>query len=297
MNAVVDPARPWRIALTVPPALIPPFEEVLSPFGFAISNYEADGDRAWTVEVLTDAPPDRKALRDAVRAIADGMAIAEPVLTVERLPARDWVSHTNKLLSPVRAGRFHLYGAHDAGSAPPGSIALLIDAGQAFGTGRAPSTFGCLQAIGFLARQRRIRRVLDMGCGSGVLAMAASRACACPVIASDIDPVAVRVALENVRLNGCRARVKTLVSRGFQHRQIGQGAPYDLIVANILAEPLTRFATVLARHLAPGGHVILSGLLAREERFVRARYRAENLRLVSRIVREGWTTLILAAGR
>lgn len=283
----------WSIEIELPFAALTPFEELLGEdAGVAVSSYEVRGGAAWRLQVLFDAPPDEKAWRRRLTAIARGLDLARAPISAARLPDQDWVRHTNRLNAPIQAGRFLLYGRHDMAHLPPAALKLCVDAGLAFGTGRAPSTFGCLLAIDSLCRRHLPRRALDLGTGSGVLAMAAARARVRHVIAADIDPVAVAVARSNVALNGLAARVRCLAaSRPGDPRLRGC---YDLAVANILAEPLCRMARDLSRRVAPGGHLVLSGILAREERLVLAHYRSQGLHLVRRIAREGWHTLVLA---
>lgn len=292
----------WMAELDVPSDLVAAAEEMIGDEGVAVTSHEVSRPGVavspdWRVQVLFDAPPDEALWRERLTAVADGLGLSEAVIRFGHLPAQDWVRHTNKLNAPIRAGRFFLHGAHDADARPPGSLSLLLDAGLAFGTGRAPSTYGCLQAIDDLCRVRPPRTMLDMGTGSGVLAMAAARAGVRQVLAADIDPVAVDVTRENVRLNGLRGRVAALVASRPDDPLLAASKPYDLVVANILAEPLCRMARGLAAMVAPGGHLILSGLLAREERMIVARYRVTGLQLKRRIPREGWHTLVFQRRR
>lgn len=288
----------WIAELDVPVGLVPAAEELLGEAGIAVSSYEVP--RAglamspdWRLQVLFDAAPDRTAWRRRLGQLAAALGIPAAI-RFGQLPAQDWVRHTNILNAPIRAGRFYLHGAHDAADLPPGSLAILLDAGLAFGTGRAPSTFGCLLAIDTLFRQRAPSRVLDMGTGSGVLAMAAAKAGARRVLAADIDPVAVAVTRDNLRRNGLATRIAALTARRPDDPRLHRRHGYDLVVANILAEPLCRMAPALAAQVANGGHLVLSGLLAREEAQVVARYRATGLALYRRIAREGWHTLVFA---
>lgn len=286
----------WSVELDVPVDLVAAAEEMLGDAGVAVTSYEVlkagvAVSPDWRVQVLFDAPPDQKHWRVRLTEIATGLDIP-PAIHFGHLPANDWVRHTNKLNAPIRAGRFFLYGAHDAAAVPPGALSILLDAGLAFGTGRAPSTFGCMLAIDDLCRVKQPRHVLDMGTGSGVLAMAAAKAGAQRIIAADIDPVAVAVTRENVRLNGLNGRIAALTASRPDDPRLMRAGPYDLVVANILAEPLCRMATGLSRQVARGGHLVLSGLLAREERLIVARYRATGLTLARRIPREGWHTLV-----
>lgn len=212
---------------------------------------------------------------------------------IEELPDLDWVAKSLEGLAPVRAGRFVVHGSHDRDILRANDIGIEIEAGLAFGTGHHGTTAGCLMAIDRLANERPVRNVLDLGTGSGVLAIGVAKRTKARVIASDIDPVAVNVAADNVRLNGEAARIRTVVAAGMENTTIGEFAPYDLIVANILAGPLVTLAPALRRHIAPGGTIILSGLLEEQQRRVTAAYRAQELRFISADVIDGWVTLVM----
>src|SRR5690606_30118338 len=189
---------------------------------------------------------------------------------------------------PVRAGRFLVHGAHDRDARRPGDIAIEIDAGLAFGTGHHGTTAGCLEMLERVARRERPRNALDLGTGSAVLAIALARLARIPVLATDIDPVAVRVAAENVRINEAAAYVATATAPGFHHSAFAAAKPFDLIVANILARPLMRLAPDMARHVAPGGSLILSGILDSQRRAVIAAYTGQRFRHAETLHREGW---------
>ncbi len=184
---------------------------------------------------------------------------------------------------------------HDADKVPAGAIGLRIEAAQAFGTGHHATTRGCLLALDDLLKRRRFERVLDLGCGTGVLAIAAAKVLRRPVTASDIDPVAVRITRENARLN--RARVTAVAATGLDHPALSRAGPYDLIMANILAEPLKDLAPAVARALSPGGLAILSGILESQAESVRAAYLAAGLRSQRRLTLSGWATLTVQKRR
>lgn len=298
--------RFWFAEIALPFEKLAAAEELLGEdAGVAVTSYEVPppagknwpdpAHAPWRLQVLFDAAPDEKTWRGKLEGIAKALKQKTPDFHCGALPDRDWVSHTNRLNAPIHAGRFYLHGTHDVGTAPPGSLALLVEAGLAFGTGRAPSTFGCLLAIDKICRRRRPASLLDLGTGSGVLAMAGAKAGARNVLAADIDPVAVQVAKENCRANGIGPRMRCLVASRADDKRLAapiKGGRHDLVVANILAEPLARMAGQLSRRVAPGGHLVLSGLLSREERLVASRYRARRLIFAGRICREGWSTLI-----
>ncbi len=238
----------------------------------------------WQVVVYFERAPD-KAERAALARFG-GFAIAT-------LRDTDWVAKSLEGLKPVRAGRFLVHGAHDRGAVKPNDLGLEIEAGQAFGTGHHGTTTGCLMAIEREVRTRPILNALDIGTGSGVLAIALAKIAKARVLASDIDPVATTVAEENVRLNGVAAFVRTLTAVGVNGRAFTQAAPYDLVVANILAGPLAALAPAIRRVTAPGGTVILSGLLPGQRTRIVATYRATGLTLVRSMIVDGWLTLVL----
>ena len=211
----------------------------------------------------------------------------------EDVPDIDWVTHSLEGLKPVRASRFVVHGSHDRVKRRIGDIAIEIDAGLAFGTGHHGTTSGCLEMIDRVVRQRRPRNALDLGTGSAVLAIALAKLARTPVLATDIDPVATRVATANVRLNQVTALVETATATGFHHPVFARRAPFDLIVANILARPLMRLAPEMAGHLSPGGSLILSGILDRQRDAVIAAYVGQRFRHVRTFWRLGWVTLHL----
>jgi len=212
---------------------------------------------------------------------------------VQLLPDTDWIKLSQQGLPPVRAGRFFVYGAHDEGEVPGGVIPIRIEAGLAFGTGHHETTALCLSVLSDLAKRRRFRNVLDLGCGTGLLAIGAAKLWRRPVIASDIDPVAVEVTRQNAQANGEAQAVRAFVADGLASPALATRAPYDLIVANILAEPLTRLAPEITKSLARGGVLVLSGLLRWQENLVLSFYRTQRLRL-RHIRRDGpWSALVL----
>jgi ribosomal protein L11 methyltransferase len=218
-------------------------------------------------------------------------AHAELRVATEKLADADWLALALSGLPPVRAGRFFVYGAHDRGLAPASTVNLRIEAGAAFGTGHHGTTVGCLLAYHDLLKRRRFRRVLDVGCGTGVLAIAAARTGAEVAVGTDIDRVSVRIANENARLNQAHARF--VHAAGLDHRLVRDGGPYDLVFANILAPPLVALASDIRRALRPGGTAILSGLLRTQERRVSAAYLSRGFRVQRRLHRDAWATLVL----
>lgn len=260
-----------------------------APTGVGVFEIE-DASGLWEVGGYFTEPPDEIALALAAAACGAG------AFAVSALPETDWVAKVRRDLAPVEAGRFFVYGSHDAGRVPQGRIPLLIEASMAFGTGHHGTTLGCLQALDRLATAGFApEAVADIGCGTAVLAMAAARLWPVPVLAADIDPVAVEVAEANVAANGLAGRVRCLEAAGFDHPEIAAAAPFDLIFANILKGPLIELAPDMAVHSAPGGRVILSGILVPQADEVTEVYRRAGYSLEDRLDIVDWTTLTLRA--
>jgi ribosomal protein L11 methyltransferase len=263
----------------------------------AVSAFEgAEGAALWHVEAYPRTPVLDAALevRLALAAAASGGRLVQ--ISEERLAERDWLAENRRAFPPLRIGRFFVHGSHWRGRVPAGAIAIEIDAATAFGTGEHPSTEGCLLALDRLARRHRFRRPLDIGSGSGILAIAAAKRLHRRVLASDVDCAAVRVASHHVRCNGLAGQVRVVCAPGYRSRAVRR-SQYDLIFANILARPLALMARDLGRAIAPGGVAVLAGLLRRQEALVVAAHRAQGLALERRLVIEGWSTLILRSGR
>jgi len=283
----------WTIGLAVPAAALPVFEMALETLGEALAMEPPDGSGAVALTLYLAQRPAEAEVGALLAAAAAAAAVPVPDFTVAQLPDLDWVAESQKSLPPIRAGRFYVYGSHVTGPAPAASIPILIDANAAFGTGRHETTRGCLIALTRLAKRRRFRRPLDMGCGSGVLAIAMAKLWPVAVVAADNDATALRVARDNARINGVSFRVRCVASDGYRNAALARRAPFDLIVANILAEPLASMAVDLAHHLGHGGTAVLSGLLADQQRAVLAPHRGRGLRLEARIVLGDWATLVL----
>src|ERR1700731_3922856 len=225
----------------------------------AIAAFEGPGGR-WGITMHFAEAPDPISIRELVAiAAGDDVALAVSFDTVE---AKDWVKATLEELVPVRAGRFIVHGKHDRARVPPNKLGIEIEAALAFGTGHHGTTRGCLLLLGDVLKAFQPRRVLDLGTGTGVLAIAAAKALHAKVLASDIDPLSVKVAAGNARQNGAGPLVEVAWGSGFSAGPLRQRRPFDLVLANILANPLRQMATPMAAHLAPGARVILSGLLS-----------------------------------
>ena len=284
-----------HLHLDVPEHALPVFESALARLGGGFVTGGTDAHGLIPVDVYLETRPSRVEVVTLIATAAAAAGVPEPDVVSQPLPDVDWLQQSYESIPPIQAGRFYVHGRHHLDRPKPaGSIAFLIEAAQAFGTGHHESTRGCLLALEDLAKRRvRVRRALDVGTGTGVLAFAAARLWRCPVVAVDNDPIAVMVARENARDNGVARWLTLAVSQGYKERWVGEAAPYDLITANILAEPLIAMAGQLDAHLNPGGYAVLSGLLTRQARKVFRRHRAQGLVLDRRLVLGDWTTLVL----
>ncbi|KZX96154.1 ribosomal protein L11 methyltransferase [Sulfitobacter sp. HI0027] len=257
------------------------------PTGVGVFEVE-DGSGLWEVGGYFEEAPDTAALA----VLAKAMGAKD--FTVSELPETDWVAHVRRELAPVEAGRFFVYGSHDADKVPDDCEPLLIEAAMAFGTGHHGTTLGCLRALDRLAGEGfHGKNVVDIGCGTAVLAMAAARIWPEPVLASDIDEVAVEVAQANVDANNLSGRVTCVEAAGFDHPQLAEAAPFDLVFANILKGPLVALAPDMAGALQPAGYAILSGLLNEQADEVIEVYAQSGINLVHRESIGDWTTLTL----
>ena len=302
----------WKASFVVPYSVAEIFSEALesafSPEALAVSTSEAhpgegplvktasdwnevEAHGFWRVEALYEVEPDADALHALIAPIEDETGAKAEEFSVEPMPEIDWVTKSLEGLDPVRAGRFFIYGSHDADKVPAGIIRLLVDAGQAFGTGHHETTTGCLEFVSEVVQPGRRLNALDIGTGTGVLAIAIAKIARCNVLASDIDPVAVRVTKGNAGKNGVAPFVSAVTAKGFGHPALHARAPYDLIVANILARPLVSLAPAFRAHLKPGGTLILSGILRTQETMVTSALRMQGLFLRARKPRGDWVTL------
>jgi ribosomal protein L11 methyltransferase len=269
--------------------------EMLDADENAVAAFESADESHWLVEVFFSAAPDEAVIRDLIVVALGGQAGKTNAAraSFDRIAPKDWIAASLDGLKPVRAGRFLVHGRHDRPAIRPNDIGIEIEAALAFGTGHHGTTRGCLEFLDRELKRNRPRRVLDVGTGTGVLAIAAARALKRRVAAGDIDPVSTDTSRQNAIANGAGAYVRPVTAVGVMHRDLRAAAPYDLIFANILAKPLRLLAPSLARVAGLDARLILSGLLAKDVAGVLAAYRGQGFALAERIDIDGWAALLL----
>lgn len=282
-----------KLALDAKPAddLRFALEAALEPFGEALSSFETDGGKGWLIEVFGEMKPAAAAVAAALKPLGKYKA------AIARVPDKNWLLESRRGLPEFAIGPFFFYGSHFKGKVPKGKIGLEIDAGMAFGTGRHETTKGCLLALARLAKTRKFKKPLDMGTGTGILGFAASRLWNVDVLAADNDADSVRVSRENAVINKLAKQVRVVRSDGYRAKAVRDRAPYDLVVANILANPLIQLAPGLAQVLTKDGVAVLSGLLREQEKDVLAAHAAVGLVLDFRLRLNDWAVLVLKRGR
>jgi len=248
-----------------------------------LSSFEIPGDPRWQIDAYFSEQIDEEKLAQLLSAYEYEITLA---------PQIDWVAQSLTHHQQITAGRFHIYGSHHK-KPSSGGVNIRVNAGMAFGTGQHNTTLGCLLAINQIAKERPIINALDLGCGTGILALALAAVTRKSVTASDIDPIAVDVAQQNARDNHQASRIRFVVAPGMRHRSLATRAPYDMIVANILAKPLCQMATDISNAVTLGGVVVLSGLLTTQEQVVLRTYRNRGLAIRERFIIGEWSTLIL----
>lgn len=282
-RAIVEAKRPaaGRIARAL--------DEAETPEALSVSYFDLANAR-FEVSALYGEQPDKAVLTSLIGQAADGDTVTP--LLIEKVQPKDWVTVSQAQRGPVRAGRFFVHGSHDRATVVRNRFTIEIDAGQAFGTAHHASTRGCLLMLDTLAKRGHPHFVLDVGTGTGILAIAAARAFDRPVVATDNDLVAVKIAANNARKARVARQVQALQSDGLAHPALRRLSP-DLVLANILAGPLYDLAPDLAQTVRPGGYLILSGLTAAQAPSIQARFCAQGFALKKRIMLDGWATLLL----
>lgn len=285
MSTQPDANNLWQLSVTLPLPDAQKLELLFEDHALTASFTEAVADGSlWQLDILFAEEPEDWVVSQIP---------ADLEFSLAPLVQKDWVSESQKLLRPVKAGRFYIHGSHDPKHKSIAMHDLTIDAGRAFGTGLHETTYGCLNALHDLRKSTDAQNILDLGCGSGVLALAAAKAWGRPVTASDIDPDAVEVTLENAWKNGIGPMVRAIEATGLNDRTLKSKGPYDLLIANILAWPLVSLAPSISGALARNGTLVLSGLLGKQENMVRNAYRLHGLSLRKRYVFGEWHTLVL----
>ncbi len=284
----------WLVEFVVPAGGVAIFQGLLDPFAEAISIFEVGNGDLWRIAGYSAVEPERARIEAAVAVAASAASLAAPALRIEALAERDWLAENRLSFAPVSAGAFFIHGSQFDDTPPAGSIPIMLDAGPAFGAGSHETTRGCLLALDRLARRHKFapKHLLDLGCGSGILAIAMAKLWGRPVRALDHDPIAVETTKANARANAAGALVEATCADGLDPNLFRSHQPYDLVTANIVMRPLLEMAPRLADTLAPGGFVVLSGILRDQQNEVRAAYRKAGLVAAGSAPLGDWRTLI-----
>lgn len=284
----------WQVLFRLPAAAVGTAEGAFSDIATSIANFETDeANSIWTFELICSEKPDMDEIGCRLSVLSMLHNVEMPEVRLEKLVQADWLAQVARDFPPLSIGRFFVHGAHVEEKPKTGSIAIQIDAGAAFGSGEHGTTRCCLEALQFLAQSRKFHNILDVGTGSGILAIAAAKLWKKDILAVDLDPISVRVAKENSKLNRVHKFIKTVASDGYSAMPVKRGATYDLIIANILARPLIAFAPYLKQNLATGGVAVLSGLLTSQEQQVLAAHRIHGLHLQRKFIYQGWCSLVI----
>lgn len=284
----------WQVSLETSVEAALPLSEVLETFAEAISAFEIEGTDVWIVKGVTTEEPVRADIVAALSVAAAVEGFALPDVEIDLLPDTDWLRLNRASFPAMQFGRFLVHGSHLRGKTPKTTLNIEVDAAQAFGSGSHGTTEGCVREIDALARRIRPRQILDMGCGSGILSMAAAKIWpAARVEAIDIDPISVATTAENAAANGVAKRVRAEAGNGYAVLAHRPGESFDLILSNILARPLCRMAPQLAHYLKPGGYAVLSGLLYHQTSAVLSAHRQQGLVLAGKRRFGDWMTLLL----
>ncbi|MGB0552993.1 MAG: 50S ribosomal protein L11 methyltransferase [Alphaproteobacteria bacterium] len=283
----------WTLVVEVPKEAVDIFDQAFSLIAVATSSFETSDQSIWRMEAFCVDRPDEMAVVGAVALAAEIAGIPEPTVHASALPDIDWVSENQKSFQPIIAGGFFVHPTHYDGEVPATVTTLAIDAGPAFGTGSHGSTKGCLLALDWLSRRPPVGDILDLGCGSGILAIAMARRWGRKVLAADIDPDSVATTRGNAVLNNASDLVRSVRCSGVKSGAVKRNGPYGLIVANILARPIIDMAQDIKGILRPGGTLILAGFTESQENSVRAVYQRRDYHLARKEGLDGWTTFVL----
>ncbi|MBT4890990.1 MAG: methyltransferase [Rhodospirillales bacterium] len=286
----------WQIVCKVPAEAADLFEEYLRQFCFTVSSSAKVDSNIWSVEGFSEAEPDREIIERGARALANDTGFEAPSFLYDLQPPINWLAENLASFPPIRWERYFVHGSHYEDAIPSGVTPLVLNAGTAFGSGEHPTTGGCLLALDRLARHKQFKRPLDVGCGSGILSIAAAKTWNVPVLAADIDPESVLVTKANAKLNQVDDLIQSVCSDGYKHRRISTSGSYDLITANILARPLAKLAKDLSHALAKGGTAVISGIIERDIPWMVRVHRMTGLHLVEKTALKGWATLVLEKG-
>ncbi|WP_085905188.1 50S ribosomal protein L11 methyltransferase [Kiloniella majae] len=288
-----DNSAVWVVALDIKEVNLPIYELALEPLDGAIVTTNPNDAGVVSVKVYVDGKPSDEQVNSILASTAEIIGGDVPATVIEQLPDVDWVAESQKALPPIVAGKFFVHGSHVTEQPPEASVPLLIEANVAFGTGQHDTTKGCLIALTDLAEDKKVVNALDMGCGSGILSMGIKILWNCPVLGVDIDADSVRVALENADLNNV-SDITGVCGDGYNAPEVAARGPYDLIAANILAEPLCQMAPLLEKNLANGGVAVLSGLLITQQDKVVKAHEAVGLKVIRELHLGEWATLVLS---
>lgn len=292
----------WLVEFHVPYKAVEQITDGFEDLPFNISAFEDDPaykaietvpETRFKVSLYSESQPDDAIIKHRLMVLSAVCDIDMPKYEVSLLPSHDWVSEVQKNFTPIHVGKYFIHCSDYDGVFPNNALPLQIDAGAAFGTGEHETTSGCMEVLGRLAKRYRFSNMIDMGCGTGILSIAMAETWKQHVLAADIDPNAVQITKRNADINHVSQWVHAVQSNGYLAREVEKYAPYDLIVANILAEPLVKFAKNLRKHLKADGIAVLSGLLIAQENNVLAAHRMQGLKLIHRHRKDGWSVLVL----
>jgi ribosomal protein L11 methyltransferase len=293
-NPFAQVSQYFQVSFILPFASAEHVQDSFDGIALSASAFEVDEllDQ-WRCDVLFAQPPDMAEVTRRAALLAMLAGKPTPQITTSTIAQQDWLSLVARNFPPLVIERFYVHGSHVTDAPPIASIPIQVEAGAAFGSGEHGTTRCCLQALAWIAKRRAIYRILDMGTGSGILAIAAAKLWNTKILAVDIDPIAVEVTADNVRINQTQNAIRCAVSDGYKSKVVQKFGTCDLVIANILARPLVSFAPRLARTLSEDGYCVLSGLLVDQEKMVFSAHRMQGLKLVKRFTHEGWCTLVL----